>query len=364
MDNIWILGGAGRAGRAIAGALAALGLPVTLVGRNEEALRTAAASFAADAQIVTAKSLTSIADGIAQTKPRVVINTIGPFTKTAVPFVRACAPGTHYLDIGNELPQFLALFAMNEELARTSRTVVPGVGWGVLGTESVLLKLCEGQPAPKRVRVDSIAAVEAGGTLGPTLAETIVDGILYGGRRYVGGKLQPYLAGSDQEQLTLPDGTTAQTASIASGELEAAYRASKAPEVVACFAGAPSGPVRFVIPIVAGLLALPALRNFAKKRLAQVEPPPSPRKESWARACVEWADGTISTAWLQAGDGYAFLAKAAAITAQQLLEGKGRPGCFTPGALFGPELAVKAGGTFILNSESKTRAALDIHRGA
>lgn len=364
MDNIWILGGAGRAGRAIAGALAALGLPVTLVGRNEEALRTAAASSAGDAQVLTAGSLTSIADAIAQVKPRVVINTIGPFTKTAIPLVRACKPGTHYLDVGNELPQFLELFAMNEELARTSRSVVPGVGWGVLGTESVLLKLCEGQPAPKRVRIDSIAAVEAGGPLGPTLAETIVDGILYGGRRYVGGQLQPYLAGSDQESLTLPDGTTAQTATIASGELEAAYRASKASEVIACFAGAPGGAVRFAIPIVAGLLALPALRNFAKRKLARVESPPSPRKESWARARVEWEGGNVSTAWLRAGDGYAFLAKAAAITAQLLLEGNGRPGCFTPGALFGPELAIKAGGTFIFESEAQTRAALDTQKGA
>jgi len=348
MSNVWILGGAGRVGRAIARDLVMSGLPVTPMGRDAGTLRNAAASPNIDSDIVATSSLADMAAVITRAKPSVVINTIGPFTKTAVLFVNACPPGTHYLDIGNELPQFLTLFGMHEELARTSRTVVPGAGWGVLGTESALRKLCDGQPVPARVRVDSLAATEGGVPLGTTLAETIVEGIRYGGRRYIGGSLRSYLAGNGQEQVTLPDGTTAKSASVASGELEAARRASKAPNIVACLEAAPGGPIRFVIPLISALFSIPAIRNFAVKKLASIVPPPSPRKESWARARVEWADGTTRTAWLRAGEGYDFLAKAAAAVAQQLVEGKAQPGCFTPGALLGRDFAVKAGGEFLV----------------
>jgi len=348
MNSVWILGGAGRAGRAIARELVTSGLPVTLVGRDAVTLRNVAAGLKLDSGIVATGSLADMAAQITRAKPSVVINTIGPFTKTAILFVNACPPGTHYLDIGNELPQFLALFGMHAELVRSSRTVVPGAGWGVLGTESALRKLCDGQPVPVRVRVDSLAATEGGVPLGATLAETIVEGIRYGGRRYIGGSLRSCLSGSDQETITLPDGTVAKSASIASGELEAARRASKAPNVVACLEAAPSGPIRFVIPLIAALASIPAIRNFAVRKLASLAPPPSSRKESWARARVEWADGTARTIWLRAGDGYDFLAKAAAAVARQLLEGKAQPGCFTPGTLLGPDFAVEAGGEFLV----------------
>lgn len=347
MDTIWILGGAGRAGQAIAKQLKELSLPVTLVGRNEEGLREAANGLGLDERIAVFPGLPNIAEGITRKKPRVVINTIGPFMKTAVPIVQACPPGVNYLDIGNELPQFIDLFSMHDELARSSRTVVPGAAWGVLATESLVLHLCKERPVPARVRVDSIAAVDAAGPLGATLAETIVEGIRYGGRRYSQNRLQIYLSGSEQETITLPDGSTAKSASIASGELEAAYRASKAPEVVACFAGAPGGPVRFVLPMMASLLAIPAVRRFAIKKLAHLEGPPAQRKESWAAAHIEWADGSSRRGWLRAGDAYDFLAKTAAYTAQQLFESNTPAGCFTPGSLFGSEFAVRAGGEFL-----------------
>jgi short subunit dehydrogenase-like uncharacterized protein len=348
--DIWVLGAAGRAGRAAAAEFAAKGLSMTFVGRNAETLKQAARVLGIEAGIVVASTIEGMAAAISHTKPRVVMNTIGPFSRTAVSIVRACPPGTHYLDVGNELPAFLALFAMNDELARTGRCVVPGAGWGVLGTESVVLKLCEGQPPAAKVRVDNVAAVEASGQLGSTLAETILEGIPYGGRRYASGELKRALAGSEHEKFSLPDGSTAATGLIASGELEAARRASQASNVVAGFPGVPGGPIRLLIPAAALLLSIPAVRRFATDRLAKLEAPPPKTKVSWARARVEWSDGSVRTGWLRAGDGYAFLAKASAGVAQRLLDGEGRPGCFTPGALFGTALAEEAGGQFFIDA--------------
>jgi hypothetical protein len=350
-SDIWILGAAGRSGRAIVAELAARGLLMTFVGRNANVLEQAARDLGIEAEIVGASAIEDIAAAIARVRPRVVINTIGPFSTTAVPIVNGCPRGTHYLDVGNELPAFLSLFAMNDELARTGRCVVPGAGWGVFGTESVVLKLCEGRPPAAKVRVDNVAAIEASGALGSTLAQTIVEGIRYGGRRYVGGKLKRALAGDDQEDISLPDGSTAVTRLIASGELEAARRASRASDVVAGFPGVPGGLLRFAIPAIASLLSIPAVRRFATARMAKLVPPASKTKVSWARARVEWPDGLVRVGWLRAGDGYAFLAQVSAGVAQRLLDGEGQPGCFTPGALFGTQLAIDAGGTFVLAEE-------------
>ena len=350
-NDIWILGASGRSGRVIAAELADMGISMTFVGRDVEVLRQLARALNVQAGMVAANTIEDMAVAISLRKPRIVINTIGPFASTAVAIVNACPPGTHYLDIGNELPAFLSLFAMNDELARTGRCVVPGAGWGVLGTESVVLELCEGRPPAARVRIDSVAAVKASGPLGMTLARTIIEGIPYGGRRYAGGKLKWAFAGDDQEEFSLPDGSKAVTRLIASGELEAARRASQATDVVAGFPAVPGGLIRFVIPAMASLLSISAVRRFATAKLAKLVPPPSTKEVSWARARVEWPDGLVRTGWLRAGDGYDFLAKASAGVARRLLDGEGHPGCFTPGALFGIQLAIDAGGTFLLEEE-------------
>ena len=328
---------------------------MTFVGRNAKTLEQAAQDLGVEPGIEVASTIPYMAAAIAQARPRVVINTIGPFARTAIAIVNACQPGTHYLDVGNELQAFLSLFAKHDELVRTGRSVVLGAGWGVLGTESVVLKLCEGHPPASRVRVDSVAAVEASGPLGSTLAQTIVEGIPYGGRRYVSGRLERALAGDEEEEFSLPDGTTAVTRLIASGELEAAQRASQSPNVVATFPAVPGGLIRFAIPAIGSFLSIAPVRRFATARLAKLVPPPSKTKVSWARARVEWPDGQVRTGWLRAGDGYTFLAKVSATVAHRLLDGEGQPGCFTPGALFGTQLAIDAGGTFVLEDDETNR---------
>jgi hypothetical protein len=100
------------------------------------------------------------------------------------------------------------------------------------------------------------------------------------------------------------------------------------------------------------LLLAPAPARRVLKRLVShvgVPHPASGRRVSWGHARLEWDDGTCRDGWLRVGEGYAFTARVAAHVARRLLDGEGRPGAFTPGALFRPELAEQAGGEFILD---------------
>jgi short subunit dehydrogenase-like uncharacterized protein len=430
MDNneVWVLGGTGRSGRAIAAELLRRGITPVLVGRDAARLQDAAArlqdaaarlqdatarleetagatengrtavadtavadtaaadtaiegTVAADAAAagttmagtaaartmvartvvagtVVAGSVDAMADEIRRQRPFAVINTVGPFTATAAPIARACLPGSHYIDLANDVASVLGTLGLEGEATAAGRTVVTGSGFGVTATESAVVRLCQGRPAPARVRVDMVPslAIEAG-PIGEALAGTLVDGIpgvegggRYDGRRYVGGRLVRARVGDDVMRLVLPDGGRVTTAGMPLGELVAAQRASGAPSVVSASSELPTSPVaRAMLPAATALLAIGPVREFARRGLARVrvKARPRPREYSWGHARAEWADGTVGESWLRVGDAQVFTGAVPAEVARRLLAGEGRPGAWTPATLFGPSLAAACGAEYL-----------------
>lgn len=358
-NEIWVLGATGRTGRAIAALLAGKGETPVLVGRDPARLRAVAEANGAGGgrpRMVTAGSVEAVAAELARSAPAVVVNTIGPFTRTAVPIARACLPGTHYLDLANELFAVTGLLALRDQAVAAGRSLVTGAGFGVLATESVVLRLCAARPAPQRVRVDAMPTIAAGsGPMGAALAASVIDAAAAGGRRYDHGRMVRTRLGGDLARITLPDGTTLSTVGAPSGELAAAHRASGAPFVVAASSEIPTGGlIRALLPVAARLLSRPALADAAVRRLARIRvPQPGQRREfSWARARLEYPDGTVREGWLRTGEAMEFTAEVAAEAAARLAHGEARPGTWTPGALFGPDLAVTAGAQFVLDAEA------------
>ncbi|MFI9646745.1 hypothetical protein ACIHAA_10670 [Streptomyces sp. NPDC052040] len=332
-------------------------LPV-LVGRDPGRLRALAGTLGGTTRTMAAGSVDAAAELLARHAPAVVVHTVGPFTRTAGPVVRACPPGTHYVDLANELTAVTALLGLHEEAVATGRCLVTGAGFGVLATESVVRTLCGERFPARRVRVDAVPRGGdradpggAGGRVGAALAGSVVATLALGGRRYEGGRLVRARLGSDAGRLVLPDGSAVRTAGAPTGELEAARRAGGAPFVVAASAMVPAGrAVRALLPSAAVLLSCPVLRRAAERRLAglRVAARGSGGEHSWARARVQDADGTVREGWLRTGGAGEFTAAVAAEVACRLARREGRPGAHTAGSLFGPELAVAAGGRFLL----------------
>ncbi|WP_228003238.1 hypothetical protein [Nocardia australiensis] len=356
--EVWILGGTGRSARMIATALIARGLSPVLVDRDATRLSQVAARIG-NGRTVVADSLDAMAAEIRRRQPAVVINTVGPFTATAPALVEACLPGSDYIDLANDVAAVSALLGMAGAATAAGRTLVTGAGFGVTATESVVVKLCEGRPAPTLVRVDMVPAVELEpGPLGEALAGTLLDGLpgvegggRYQGRRYTHGRLVAMRIGGDPVRLTLPDGTEVTTASVPLRELIAAQRASGAASVVAASSEAPSSPIfRVVLPPATAALAIAPIRAFAKRRLARVKVKgrKQPREYSWGHAHLRWADGTTREGWLRVGEAHAYTGAVPAEIARRLLAGEGKPGAHTPAALFGPALAEACGGSYLI----------------
>jgi len=352
-QEIWILGANGRCGRAAAMDLAARRHSLVLVGRDAARLRELTDAIGAAARPVVADSVDRIAAELTRGAATVVVNTIGPFTRTALPIARACPAGCHYVDVSNELFAMIDVLGLHDEAVAAGRCLVTGAGFGVLATESVVLKLCEGRPPPASVRVDALPFVDGAGELGATLAATIVEGLPLGGRRYENGMLVRAKYGADPERLVLPDGSTMVTGAMPTGDLEAARRASGASLAIAASNMAPSSAIaRTLMSAVAPLFASRAVRDFATRRIAQVSvTAPAQKRDSWAHARAQWSDGCVRDGWLRAGEAMKFTNAVTAAVASLLACGEGRPGAYTPGAVFGPDLAVRAGGQFIIDRD-------------
>ena len=356
MNEIWILGATGRTGRAVAAKLAAMQMPVVLVGRDETRLRALARNIEGEARVLVAGSVDAIKAEIARNAPAVVFNTIGPFAQTALPIARACLPTTHYVDVSNEFAATAAILDLNDEAVAAGRTLVSGAGFGVLATESVVLKLCENRPAPKKLRVDAMASLDIeAGTIGAALAATIAEVISFGGRQIRHGRLVRSRSASDAARLMTPGGEIIGTASGTSAELLAAWRASNAEFVVAASSLAPTGiGARLVLPAASALFRIAGFSGFAVSRIARIpmKAQARPRPDSWAHARARWPGDETREGWLRAGEAMEFTVAVAAQVVSRLARGEGKPGAFTPGALFGPQLAESAGGEFLLNNEN------------
>ncbi|MFJ9782063.1 hypothetical protein ACIRSS_20930 [Amycolatopsis sp. NPDC101161] len=331
--EIWVLGALGRTGRGITAELERRGVPVVLVGRDRERLETSGSKY------VVADGVEAIAAEIRRQRPAVVVNTIGEYAATAATIARACLPGGHYVDLAADLAAVSRLLDLHEEALAGGSTFVTGAGFGVLATEAVVAKLCEGRDTPSRVQVDALAsvAVEAG-AVGVALAASIVDA------------LTTAKPGAAPRTIALPDGESVRAAGIPSGELIAAQRASGAPDVTVVSAIAPAAPVvRALLPLLARVVAIPVVRRFAVRRLARVttKAAPRPRTHSWGHAVVTWPDGTTRDGWLRAGEGMDFTNAVVAEVAARLARGEGKPGAHTPASALGADVAEAAGGTFV-----------------
>jgi short subunit dehydrogenase-like uncharacterized protein len=353
--EIWILGAGGRIGSAVTANLVAQGLKPVLVGRERDGDRLSKIAADLGSRVVIVDGIDAIAAEINRQRPTVVFNGIGNYAETASIFARACmSGGGHYLDLAADLTAVPRLLDLHQEAERAGSTLVTGSGFGVLATEAVVIKLCEGRPIPATVRVDALASVSLNaGVVGGAFAASMIDMFATGGRRYTNGRLVPSPLGADLQNITLPDGQQAKSAGAPNAELLAAQRASKAPSVTVTTGTAPISLVaRTVAPLAGKLLSFEPLRRFALGQIAKakIKETPAPRAHSWGHAVVTWADGTRREGWLRAGEGMAYTASVAASVAADLARGGGQPGAYTPGALFGPRVAEQAGGQFILPS--------------
>jgi short subunit dehydrogenase-like uncharacterized protein len=314
VSDVLLLGAAGSTGRLIAAELAARGLSARLAGRTRGPLEDLARALSGEGPSVEACTV-DVGDAAALAEEvagvRVVVSTIGPFTRLAGPVIDAClAAQTPYVDIANEWSAVRTLLDRDEEARARAVALVTGAGFGPAVTETLVLRLVRRTgDAPARVRVAAAAEVSR---RGDGVRRTVEELLGQGALTYRDGQLLRAPLGTGATVLIF-GGASRRVLPGPVGDLEAARRASGAPDVVAYIADptAPTGG--------AG---------------------------SYAWAEVVTSAGDRAVAELATGDGLTATAAIAAGTTQHVLAGVW-PGAWTAGRLLGPAVLTDAIGATV-----------------
>jgi short subunit dehydrogenase-like uncharacterized protein len=253
--STWMLyGAAGYTGTLIAKHAHVRGHRPLLAGRNESALAALAGRLDLPHRAVTLDDPAALSAALAEVD--LVLNAAGPFLRTAAPLAAAClAAGVHYLDIGNELQVFAALYDLDQRARQAGVAVIPGI------------------------------------------AASVRENLPYGGWTRRTGRLHPQPLGSGITTVTLPDGPC-HVMPFPTGDLEAAFQATGAPDITA-YSPVPADSATAGPQAPAGTGAA-AWRSFG-----------------WARATGP--DGAVAQAVLETGESYAFTAAASIRAVEETL---------------------------------------------
>jgi short subunit dehydrogenase-like uncharacterized protein len=303
MQPTWMLYGAtGYTGGLIATRAVECGHRPVLAGRNAPAVSALAERLGLPSCVLDLGDPVAMQAALGEMD--LVLNAAGPFLHTATPLAGACLrAGAHYLDISNELQVFLALYDLDDEAKRGGVSIVPGVGFGVVATNCLARDVSEMVGGAVHLEVASrVASAQPG----PGAAATMQENLPYGGWIRQGGQLVPKEFFTGLTTIGFPDGPC-EAMPVPTGDLEAAFHATGAPDVVAYAVSPPADDVT---------------RSFGSF--------------GWARATGP--DGATAEAWLQTGDSYAFT-RAASIRAVEATIGGSAYGALSPAVAFGADFA-------------------------
>lgn len=138
MSKILILGGYGNFGKRISIALAKDDIPIIIAGRNEEKARQLAGELNTEFAVFDVNK--DLGTQLKQLKPKVVINTCGPFQNADYSVAQTCvANSVHYLDL-SDARDFVAGITELDEAAKKAGVLVVSGASSVPGLSSAVLE--------------------------------------------------------------------------------------------------------------------------------------------------------------------------------------------------------------------------------
>jgi short subunit dehydrogenase-like uncharacterized protein len=316
-ENWMIYGATGYTGGLIAAHAVECGHRPVLAGRGAATVTALAERLGLPHQVLDLDDPVALRAALGDVD--LVLNAAGPFLHTAAPLARTClSAGVHYLDISNELQVFRSLYDLDEEAKRVGVSIIPGVGFGVVATNCLALYVSEAVGGAYHLEVASrVASAQPG----PGAAATMQLNLPYGGWIREGGQLVPKEFFTGVTTIGFPDGPC-EAMPVPTGDLEAAFHATGAPDVVAYAVSPPAGDVTG----------------------SDVEDAPPATYRSFGWACAIGSDGARAEAWLETGDSYDFTPAASIRAVEESLAGS-KCGALSPAAAFGADFAFTIQGT-------------------
>lgn len=322
MSKLLIYGATGYTGRMAAERAKALGLSFEVAGRDRPRLTLLANQLGVpyrvfDTDVHAEASLSGIS---------VLLNFAGPFANTAEALMRACMKtGVDYLDITAEINVYRLAERLGAEAASHSVMLMPGVGWDVVPTDSLAVRVAKRIKDPFALSI----ALHVPGSMSRGSAMSVSEIIGAG-----------VLTRVDGELVSTPDATPRHfdfgegpvlCAPLSLGDLVTGWHST--------------GIVNITMFVhVSG-------DAFPEGDLSRLPDGPSAeeRDAHRARAVVEvvGTDGSIARSVIDTVNGYTYTPLSAVEAARRVLNGERHTGFATPAQVFGSGFAESIVGTHI-----------------
>lgn len=342
MDALLIYGAYGYTGELISRAAAARDFEPVLAGRDPDRLHLLGTELDCRSRAF------GLTDDIEAHLSGVdaVLNCAGPFAETAEPLVEACLNRrVDYLDITGELPVFERLARRDSEAREAGVTLMPGVGYDVVPTDSLAAHLQERLPGATHLAL----AISASGSLSGGTLKTLINGFGSGSAIREDGQLRAIPTASKQRVVDFGAGTET-VMTIPWGDLSTAYRTTGIPNI-AVYVAVPD-VVRHALMLArpfGGVLATDPVQRLGKGLVDRLVDGPSEADRAtnettvWGEAWSEATGETVQSI-LRTPDTYELTVEAALACAERVRNGEAPTGVATPAGAFGSDLAVELPG--------------------
>jgi short subunit dehydrogenase-like uncharacterized protein len=346
MPTDWMIYGAsGYTGRLAAQAAVRAGEKPILAGRTESSLRPLADKLQLPYRVFDLAHPEKLRAGLEGID--LVLHCAGPFSSTSAPMVKAClAAKVNYLDITGELSVFESIYARHDKAKNAGVVLVPGVGFDVVPTDCLALKLATRVSEPISLE---LAFAQHGGSASPGTLKTMVENLHRGGWVRQDGQLVRVPTAHESREIDFGD-RTRRAFAIPWGDISSAYRSTGIPNIIfyAAMSGSLGRGMKLAGPFLP-LLGLGPIQRFLKTQIERRVRGPSEEVLKTAKSFL-WGEVTsvagVKTALrLTTCEGYSFTALSSVAAVQSVRKGEVPPGAWTPAQAFGAEFVTKIAGS-------------------
>lgn len=333
----WLLYGAnGYTGELIAREAVRRGMRPVLAGRSEVKVGKLAAELGCASAVFDLDDHTSLVRTLAHVQA--VLHCAGPFSATARSMMQGClATHVHYLDITGEIDVFELAHGAHEKAQRAGIVLCPGVGFDVVPTDCLALKLKQALPDATHLALgfDSRSGLSKG------TAKTAVESASDGSRVRRDGKIVSVPLASQTRHIDFGNGEKL-AVGIPWGDVSTAYYSTGIPNIEVFSASSQQAidSMRHANMLRALLRArlVKALLKYNIER--NLQPPNQAQRDSnpsfvWGEA--HNASGRKVTARVVTANGYALTVASALGIMSRVLETPHSPGYATPSMLVGAD---------------------------
>lgn len=336
----WLLYGAnGFTGKLIAEQAKREGLTPVLGGRNAAAIEALAKTLGFKSQVFACTSVDDVARELEGYSA--VLHCAGPFAYTSPVMTQACAKAKcHYLDITGEMGVLESLLSQNTHFREAGISVLPGVGFDVVPTDCVAAMLKESLPLADTLTL----AFQATGRMSRGTLSTMIDNLEAGSCRRVFGKFQKTALGERVKHVAFLDKEKL-CVGIPWGDVASAYYSTAIPNIEVYNATQPAALTAMrVTNHLRPLLGMRPVKSLFQKMAGPSGDGPSAETRA-STFCRVWGEvsepnGGKKVMRLQTPNGYDLTVHSALAILKAVLEGKVKPGAWTPSQAMGPEFVL------------------------